>query len=60
MSRMKGDITTDPMDNENIWDYYVIYASTFDNLNEMDKFLKKTNRKTDTKWIRKSEYSFIY
>lgn len=37
-----------------------LYASTFDNLNEMDKFLKKTNRKTDTKWIRKSEYSFIY
>ena len=40
---MKGDITTDPMDTEKIVsDYYVIYASTFDNLDEMDKF-HKTN-----------------
>lgn len=42
MSRMKGDIITDPTDaNQKIRDYYVTYDSTFDSSDELDKFFKK-------------------
>lgn len=44
ISERKGIITTDPVDTEMIRKYYEQFDSNkFNNLNEMDKFLKGLN-----------------
>ena len=55
----RGDITPDPMDIKCIIKEYCeqLYAHKFDNLYEMDQFLKDTFAKTH---IRTIDWAYIY